>query len=112
MFSNEILGPKQIFCAEIFWSKIDFGYKNHSKKFWIQRIFGPKKFGLKKNLGQKKVWVKKHFGAENVGVGAEGQLECLDIPCTTTNKVHLPLRSKISLYHTSPGGWVAGWLAS
>ena len=47
---------------------------------------------------------------EGRGVGAEGQLECLDIPYTSTNKVHLPLRPQISLYYTSPGGWVAGRL--
>ena len=42
------------------------------------------------------------------GGWAEGQLECLGIPYTSTNKVHLPLRPKISLYYTSLGGWVAG----
>ena len=42
------------------------------------------------------------------GVGAEGQLECLDIPYTSTNKVHLPLGPQISLYFTSLGGWLAG----
>ena len=45
------------------------------------------------------------------GVGAEGQLEYLDIPYTTNNKVHLPLRPKISLYYTSTGGWLGGWVA-
>ena len=45
------------------------------------------------------------------GVGAEGQLVCLDLPYTSTHKVHLPLRPKFSLYYTSPGGWVGGWLA-
>ena len=33
-----------------------------------------------------------------LGVGAEEQLECLDIPYTNTNKVHLPLKPQISLY--------------
>ena len=43
------------------------------------------------------------------GVEAEGQLECLDIPFTSTYKAHLPLRPQISQYYTSPGGWGGGW---
>ena len=45
-----------------------------------------------------------------VWVWVVGQLECLDIPYTSTKKVHWPLRPQISLYYTSPGGWVAGRL--
>ena len=110
--SKEILGPNK------FWVQ-----NNLCKKFRIsKKMFGQKKLldwknlWPNKNLGSKKLWLKNNFWvwwvdwwlARCLGVG---QLECLDIPYTSTNKVHLPLRPQISLYYTSPGGWVGGWLA-
>ena len=94
-------------------------------KGWVRKNFGSvvkknkdfkKKCRSKKMLGPNKIFVPKiYFGLVaglvagwlpgGRGWGVEGQLECLDIPYTSTNKVHLPLRPQISLYYTSPGGW-------
>ena len=55
--SEKVLGPKN-FCVQ----KIK-GQKK--KKFWVQKMFGPKKilslqkFGSKMNLGPNKFWIKK-----------------------------------------------------
>ena len=45
------------------------------------------------------------------GVWAERQLECLDIPYTSTKKVHLPLRPKlVCIILPRVAGWLAGQL--